>query len=58
MRDRWELYDVPGLLIGPLPHRRSANGRYWLPVWDAPGVRERMNAEIDYVIDMEGKHAR
>ncbi len=46
---RWERYSE-GTLIGPLPHR-LVRGR-WLPQWDAPGVRERKNAEIDFVEDM------
>ena len=51
MRDRWELYDLPGLLIGPLPHHKPRN--YWVPDYRYPGVRERVAAEVDYVVDMD-----
>lgn len=44
----WSLFDRPGLLIGPLPYRRSKAGS-WVPDYRHPGVAERIAAEVDFI---------
>lgn len=46
----WPRYNLPGLLIGPLPYIKPRN--YWVPDFSHPGVRERIEIEVTYVEDM------
>lgn len=47
----WPRYNPPGLLIGPLPHKRSRYG--FAPNYSYPGVAERVSVEVDFVVDQE-----
>lgn len=46
-RWQWPRYNPPGLLIGPLPYKRSPRGD-WVPDYSAPGVKQRKAVEIDF----------
>lgn len=46
----WPRYNPPGLLIGPLPARRTRSGG-WAPDYSHPGVAERIRVEADFIID-------
>lgn len=53
--------DDPGLLIGPLRMVRShivclsgtKHRDVWVYCWNDPGVRERVRAEVDAVVNFE-----
>ena len=47
----WPRYNPPGLLIGPLPHKRNPQGR-WIQDYSYPGVALRIIVEVDFVEDM------
>lgn len=51
----WPKYNPPGLLIGPVPSKRSPCG-YWVPDYSHPGVGLRVRVEVDYVVDMDRYH--
>lgn len=53
-------YRDTGLLIGPLRMKRQygPRGIVWVYCWDDPGVRERVCAEVDAVVDFEQYHKR
>jgi hypothetical protein len=46
----WPRYNPPGLLIGPLPHRRTPGGN-WVPNYMHPGVALRIQVEVDFIED-------
>jgi hypothetical protein len=48
----YHLYEVPGLLIGPVLMKRSPGG-YWVPDYSRPGVGARIKVEVDMIEDME-----
>lgn len=53
-------YNDHGLLIGPLRMRRASTGYndVWVYCWDDPGVRERVRAQVDAIVDFEQYHKR
>lgn len=46
----WPRYNPPGLLIGPLPYRRTPGGNY-APDYRHPGVAERIAVEVSFIED-------
>ena len=44
-------FDPPGLLVGPLPYKRSPSG-CWVPNYNHPGVAQRIRVEVDFVEDI------
>lgn len=55
----WEYFNPPGLLIGPLPHRKSFYPNTWVPDYRHPGVARRIAVEVDFIEDVIcGNHRR
>ena len=48
----WPRYNPPGLLVGPLPHKRNPFGR-WSQDYSHPGVAQRIQVEVDFVCDQD-----
>lgn len=48
----WPRYNPPGLLIGPLPHLRTASGG-WVADYSHPGVAERVRIAVDFIIEQD-----
>jgi hypothetical protein len=48
----WPRYNPPGLLIGPLPYRRTPSGG-WAPDYRHPGVAERIRVEVSFIVDQD-----
>lgn len=46
---RWPRFSPPGLLVGPLPHKRTPSGD-WVPDYSYPGVANRIALEVEFVI--------
>lgn len=44
-------FNPPGLLVGPLPKKRSPGG-CWAPDYSHPGVAERVALEVEFIEDI------
>jgi hypothetical protein len=56
---QWPGFNPPGLLVGPLPYKKSYYGKdgawVWVPDYSHPGVAERIALQVDFYEDLYGK---